>query len=118
MSIQIISNITPFDYTPTGDRESADPTVFKLLPLNGMQYMEVMNELTRDANGTMKLSSRGLQQALKYGLIDWKNLCDENGKNVKFNAFNINKIPPFILTELAGEIIDRSEVGDAVRKNS
>ena len=117
MEITAISKLTTADYIPENDKESSEPTAFKLKPLNGMQYMEVIAELKTDENGEASLTGKGLGLAIKFGLAGWDNFCDEDGKNLKFNRLNIVKIPPIILTELAGEIINRSEVGAEERKN-
>lgn len=118
MAITAITNLAPFDYVPESDRDSESPTTFKLTPLNGMQYMEVISEITTDTNGDSRLSGTGMNRAIKYGLTGWENFPDENGKAVKFNPIAIRKIPPVILAELAREIVSKSELGVSEQKNS
>ena len=119
MAITAISKLTAEDYVPESDRDSDadDQTSFSLKPLNGMQYREVIAELKTDGDGESSLTGQGLKLAIKYGLAGWENFSDENEKVLKFNKLNVSKIPPIILTELAGEIINRSEVGAEERKN-
>ena len=117
MAITAISNLAPFDYVPELDRDSESPTTFKLKPLNGMQYMEVISELKSDG-GETRLSGKGMHLAINHGLVGWDNFSDDNGKAVKFNPANINKIPPIVLAELAGEIVSKSELGVTETKNS
>lgn len=117
MSITAISKLIAEDYIPQSDIDSDNPTKFRLRPLNGMQYMEVMSELIRNDDGQLRISGKGMKMALQYGLIGWSNFRDEDGNELKFNILNVEKIPPVILSELASEIISRSEIGEEERKN-
>ena len=117
MAITAISRLIAEDYVTEGDRGSDEPTSFSLKPLNGMQYMEVIAELKTNGDGEASLTGEGLKLAIKYGLVGWKNFCDEDGANLKFNKLSVTFIPPTILAELASEIISRSEVGAEERKN-
>ena len=117
MAITAISRLTTKDYVTEGDKDSDDQTVFKLKPLNGLQYMDVIAELRTDENGEAGLTGKGLGLAIKYGLAGWENFNDEDEKELKFNKLNVSKVPPIVLTELAGEIINRSEAGGEERKN-
>jgi hypothetical protein len=118
MPITAISNLTPEWYTPECEKGVDDPTRFKLKPLDGKEYMEIMSEFRREESGEFTISSRGLHAALKYGLVGWENFMDSHGKDVKYSPHNLGKVPPIILQELAGEIINRSELGETERKNS
>ena len=117
MAITAISKLTTADYIPERNKDIGDPTVFKLKPLSGRRYMEIMPELKTDENGETSVSGKGLWMAIKFGLVGWDNFYDEDGKELKFNMINIEKIPPVTLIDLAGEIINRSEVGAEERKN-
>lgn len=117
MAITAISKLTAEDYIAQSDREDESPTRFRLRPLNGLQYMEVISELSRGDDGQLRISGKGMKLALQYGLVGWSNFRDSDGKEIKFNPVNVEKIPPVILSELAGEIINRSEIGEDERKN-
>jgi len=118
MSITAISGLTVQDYICAADKESDEPTTFKLKPLSGMHYMEIMAEVTDSGNGEQRISGNGLRLAIKHGLTGWDNFPDDNGKDLKFNSMNLQKIPPVELAELAGQILSISEVSGAQTKNS
>lgn len=117
MAIQAISQLVVSDYIHPSEEGEENPTVFKLRPLNGLVYMEVMNELSRNEDGSFKVAGHGLNLILKHGLIDWVNFNDENGKAIPFNTINLARVPPTILTHIANEIVRRSETGAEERKN-
>lgn len=117
MSITITSGLVEEQYIPISEKESENPTSFTLSPLDGMQYMEVIAELKRDEEGTFRISPKGLQFALKYGLKGWVNLTNNTGENIVFNEFNKRFLPARILAELANKIVDISELGESERKN-
>ena len=107
MAINAITKIAADWYTPESEREEENPTRFKIQPLNGLQHMEVLNDLYKS----------GPFNALRYGLVGWENFSDENGKEIKFSAKNIERIPPLLLSELSTEIVNRSELGEDATKN-
>ena len=80
--------------------------------------MEIMAEVSDSGNGEQRISGNGLRLAIKHGLSGWENFNDEQGNALKFNPLHVQKIPPVILSELAGEIISMSEVGGEQIKNS
>jgi len=118
MSITAISGLTAEKYIPEIDKDSDEPTSFKLKPLSGVHYMSIMAEVTELGDGESRITGNGLRLAIKHGLVGWDNFNDAQGNKMKFNPVNVKKIPPAILTELAGEIISRSEVGGEQIKNS
>ena len=111
MSIVAMSPIVATNYVPTADNTNDNKTSFKLKPLNGMQGLEVMQELRFDENRKPLLTAKGLQLALKYGLDGWENFLDESGQPVFFTINNINRVRTDILAELASEIINKSALG-------
>ena len=89
------------------DLDDAEKTTWILKPLDGLQHADVM--------------STGLvnyRLALSFGLVDWQNLKDQNGRAVKFSQDSFKDIPAEYLVDIASEIVDRSELKDEQRKNS
>lgn len=117
MAIVAMTGIVDDDYICRKDQDSESPTIWKLRPLNGFKYMEVMTELVRTDEG-FKITGKGLGLAVKHGLVGWENFKDQNGKELKFNSINITKIPAVVLGELADRVIEISELGDEQTKNS
>lgn len=111
--IHAIPQLLTIDYIPKDDRDSEQPTKFKLQPLSGTQFMEVLCEIDAEGHYTAK----GLLLALKYGLCGWDNFCESNGGAIPFAPVNFGKIPPMIVHEVALEIINRSSLGEKERKN-
>lgn len=117
MPITAIDNLSPSWYTPECEKDEENPTRFNLRPLDGLEYMEVIAEVTKLESGDFSISSRGMQKAIRSGVVGWENFLGSNGKDIKFSPHNINKIPPLILQELASEVIERSELGAEAEKN-
>ena len=121
MAITAISAIKADWYTPESERDEEETkrTRFKLQPLDGTQYLDVMAQVNTTPNGDIQMSGYGLRMAAKWGVVGWENFADpETGKEMKFNAFTVARIPPVILKELVSEIMDRSELGEIQVKNS
>ena len=117
MAIVAISGFMPVDYILNSDKDSGNPTVFKLKPLTGTEYLEVASEFSFSPEGDTKLSGKGMRLAIKYGLTGWTNFLDENDRQVKFSKGNIDKIPPVALMELTNAILEQSEAGEDLSKN-
>jgi hypothetical protein len=117
MAITAIDNLSPSWYTPDCEKDEDVPTRFNLRPLDGLEYMEVISEVTKHDSGDFAITSKGMQKAIRSGVVGWENFKGSTGKDIKFSPHNLNKVPPLILQELAGEIIERSELGAEAEKN-
>ena len=118
MAITIDTKVAATWYTPESQEGDDKPASFKLKPLIGEDHMSVFAETEADRRGDLKLTSIGLKSAIHQGVVGWKNIFDENGKPMKFNKFNLSRIPMEILSDLAAEIVNRSTLGDEDEKNS
>jgi len=117
MAIIAQAKITEMDYIIEDDRESESPTVFKIRPLDGQQYMGVMAEANMTSDGDMTFSESTMKKTLRYGLTGWNNFPDADGKDVKFSRVNFGRIPVEGLTELFSEIIRVSSMSEDETKN-
>lgn len=113
MSIKIISKLSPEWFTPKDQRKEETPTRFKIRQLNGVEHAEVMAELREDG-GRNYLTFRGVMAALK-GLLDWENVEDQNGE-VTFSQSNLKMIPGDYLHEVAGAILEKSNISEEEEK--
>jgi len=118
MAEKIMHGMVIETYTPTCQRFKDNPAVFELKPLDGLETMEVYNELSRNVEGDYKISGTGLRIALKYGLVGWSNLLDKEKNEVAFSLANMGKIIPMALSELADKIVDISDLGIDEKKTS
>lgn len=111
MAITLSNKVAPEQYTPIREKDSENPTTFKLKPLDGFEYLEVIGHASADGG---KLTSEGIKLCLKYGLQDATNLQDGKTKKVKLDP---KRLDPLLLAELAGRIMDISHIGEDERKN-
>lgn len=116
MTITLYSKLTPVDYIPISEREADTPTTFKLKPLNGAEYLDVMCHMVNDENGGQRLSRTGLEKIMRYGVKGVNNLIDENGKPI--NKVKPDMFGPILLSEIASEIMSISEVDEQEKKIS
>jgi hypothetical protein len=117
VSITIIGNLSPTWYTPEDQQGQDDPVEFKLKPLSGLERLEVSGETRTDSNGELILTAKGLILAVRYGLIGWRRVLDEQGREIKFNTQAIGKLSPELLAELSGVILERSTLGGEEKKD-
>lgn len=117
MTIHAKNTFTPVIFTPDSEKDSDDPTTFTLKPLNGLEYMQVLNNTTIDDNGVTKLSATGLELALRHGLTGANNLIGENGKPITLNRFTMKTLSAVLLIEIANAILEASEIDGEERKN-
>lgn len=114
--IKPLPSIAVFDYTLERERKANEqqPTVFALRALTPIQMMEVSElQLTVGITAARK-------RTLAYGLRGWTNFRDEGDKEVPFERSlddNLAHLSVEIVIELATEIIARSKVTEADRKN-
>lgn len=110
--MQLIKKLAPSWFRP--DECDAE---FYIQPMNGLQALEVMGEVTGDEDQT-RLTGKGLKAALRYGLIDWRGITDDGGQEVKFTRALVNDLDPTTLTIIAAEIVNRTRLTEQEEKNS
>ena len=117
MSVKALNPFAPFWYTPEADQGSENPTKFKIRGLNGSEIGYVSPEFVIDDAQRMVtgMSGKGIDLTLRYGLLDWENFENDNGK-VKFSPNNFALIPHLTRVELAMQIIAASYVSDEEKK--
>lgn len=107
MSIQALKALTEDWFTPTSQEDSPTPARFKIRPLSGTEHIDCLGLNGYDRN-----------KVLQYGLKDWENISDPlTNDALKFSQLKFGSVPPLILTEIAGEIISRSEFTGEQEKN-
>jgi len=114
MAIRAYEGITKEWYTPTDEEGQEDAAEFELSPLTGPQLLDVQVHFDIE---NMTVLGPGLVLACKFGLCDWKNVLDGNGRDKKFNRLGYLKLPGDIIAELGGKIINISTLGEDDAKN-
>jgi hypothetical protein len=115
MAIKATTGLVPEWYTPKIEEDADDPASFELTPLKAPQIAGLQGEFSRV---TGEISGKGLYEAAKIGITDWKNFNDHEGKPLKFSKSNIDVIPYNILIELGGEVLANSFLTGEDEKNS
>lgn len=105
MAITESDKVTPHWFTPASEEDEENPLEFKIKPLTGPQYLQVLNK-------------QDLDYAITCGLLDWKNYFNKNGNQIQFRRTKLNGLPPSILSELANEICAISRLTGEEQKNS
>ena len=114
MALTALSKVAPEWYTPESEKEEEQPARFRLQPLTPPQLEEVFEP---DATGNIAIPLRNYGRVLRYGLTDWEQVSDANGKPLKCTPFNHTRIPTSLRIDLAGEILARSQVSEEDKKN-
>ena len=117
MAITASAKITAVDFITEEDQKSDNPTIWKVRPLDGQQYMGIMAEANSDDDGMMSFSERTMKKTLKYGFIGWSNFSDEDGKAIKFSQMSFGRVPVTELTKIFSEIIRLSSLSEDEAKN-
>jgi hypothetical protein len=116
MAIKPLTGLAPQWFTPSGEQDSDNPTRFKLKPLDGLTFLDVMSEGKIRDDGAFVANRQGRDTLLKNGLIEWENF-DEGGNPLKCNFTNFHRIPAEILAEICNELIIVSSLSGEDEKN-
>jgi len=116
MAIKVNTGLSPFWYTPEGEKDEESPAKFKIKPIDQMTYLDIESEMKMRGD-QVTLTKRSIEICLRAGLSDWEGIEDQNGKPLKFSPHNFKYLDAELLTELAGEIIISSRLDEDARKN-
>ena len=114
MAITALSGFEPEWFEPEG-QEEGEKTAFHLKPLTGPQYMEVLTHQIV-VGGQIGLTAAGVNRAVDFGLIGWKNFKNADGQVIEHSPRNHIFIGPITLTDIADRIIEISELDPAQKK--
>ncbi len=115
MAIKALAGITPEWYTPSGQEKDAVKTRFKIRPLDGGEYAEIMDAVELK-NGVVRVTHAGRERALSMALVAWENFSNKDGE-LKFNQDNMRLIPFAERTDIVTRIINISNLTDEEVKN-
>lgn len=107
-------------YTPEQLAKPEEKRVgYKIRGLIGTEAMDV--DFFVDEQNRTKMTSRGGNACLRYGLLGWKNFKDKNGAEIEFDEddrrANIEKLFPLDALDLALKVWDRTFLTEGARKN-
>lgn len=114
-----LNPFAPFEYVTLADRELPEPerTKFRLRGLNGSEFGHIAPELLLDDSTLAGCTGKGLDMALRYGLLGWENFENDKGA-VAFHPHNFALIEHSVRAELAMQVIAASYVHKAEKKTS
>lgn len=120
MAIKAKSPLAPYWYTPKDEKGSANPTRFKLRPLDGLESQDI--ELHKDDRGGFHTNATSARAVLGHAVQDWENMLDPaTGEPLKFNvqdkAESLRLLPNEIVSELFWEVFFKSSLSEEQEKN-
>jgi hypothetical protein len=120
MTIKGLNNFAAVWFTPLDQVDENNPAMFKVRGLTGSQQAEIMPDMELTPDGDAKITGRAMFLIIKYGLVDWDGIDDDNGpirfsKNSKLNQ---DRLPYTVQAEIAGEIFELTAVDDSNKKKS
>ena len=117
MAIKALNPFAPFWYTPALEKDAPNPTRFKIRGLDGAEQGYISPELRLDESSRMVIgmTGRGLELALRYGLVDWENFANDSGPVVCVPP-NFPLIDYGTRCELAMKILGASYVSPEEKK--
>lgn len=107
--------LTPEWFKPAGEDES-NPREFKVRGLNGLEALDITTE-TSFEEGQLKITGRGLRQAVKLGLLDWR-INGVNGEDIEFDRSKISEIEALTLHKIGMRIINKTNMSSSQLGNS
>lgn len=117
MAYYVQNKISPDWFTPSDEKEKASPARYKVRPLDGMEFLEVVPHVTI-VDGFIHYDGKGMQILIRRGLLDWEGHTDPDTGNVlEFSADAVSRIPPLRLKAIAYEIANRSQLTEGEAKN-
>jgi hypothetical protein len=95
-----------------------DPTAeaFLLAPLNKFDAVDFYREVIF-RKGKLTVTGEGVRIAARC-IRDWRNVVDEKGAPVQFDASLVEDLPTHTLITIAAEVFNRTFLSEAERKNS
>jgi hypothetical protein len=93
------------------------PTRYRIKPLDGLQFMEVMTHGEHTADGGFIPTHLGRIMVLRMCLKGWENLDLKNGDPAKFTRQAFHFAPGHHLIEIANHAIEISSPGADEEKN-
>ncbi len=120
MAIKAKTPLAPYWYTPKDEKDSANPTRFRIRALTGIECQDI--EIHKDARGNYRVSATSANAILGYALLDWENLPHpESGEPLKFDmqdkAESLSWLHADIITELVWEVVVKSRLTEDQEKN-
>lgn len=109
MPLQVSKRMTAWWFTPEGFEEDETPPQFYVQGLTGAQKLEVVSDYNPK---TEVIGHQGTMAAIKYGLKNWRNIDDEDGKPMKFTLNHVRFLPSEVIQAVALEIIANSNLNE------
>lgn len=117
MKIQAFESFAPAWFTPDDqDVDDGAEVAFFVRPLDGEQYAEVAQHMRLEGH-QMRFTAAAEKLALRYGLVDWRNLRTPGGDLVEYALAEHKRLPFVVRKMIFAEIMKRSELSEDDEKN-
>jgi hypothetical protein len=113
-----IKGVTPEWYTLEVEQGVADPVMFYIQPLGGMDWTAVLMESFNPA--TSSIGGAGIIKAFQLGVKNWRNIEDANkpGEQLRFSRKAMDALHPGWIMEVGKHILQISQMEEDQIKNS
>lgn len=122
MAIRTIKSLAPAWFTPRSQKGVEDPAEFKVRGLTGHQQALVGTEVTITERGDLQFSAKGILLILRFGLLDWRNVNDDDDNPVEFAGHTPRQIQDMLhyndQVALAAQIFNQSFLNIEDKKKS
>jgi len=123
MALSLNLNKVPFILECDRDEPEEKQTTFYIRPLSAKQSATLQDSMKFSGVGkeaTMQNIGSNTLDMVRIGLVGWDNFKDEEGKDIKFLKdmdANLDRLAVTYRYELAGKIMELSNLGDEEVKN-
>lgn len=105
-------------FIPDSEKDNDAPAEFKLRGLSGIEAMDLIPAIKIDENNNVTLGTEAIRVLLTFGLRDWKNIFDSEGKEISYNPNSLSRLPLFVCKDLALEVFSRTQITADDKKKS
>lgn len=114
--LTIKKKLAPSWFTLKSSREPAPE--FLLAPLSACAFLDVREEVRAEEGGGYTITGRGVTDALRASVKNWRNVAGEDGQPAEFSIADLLDLPAQVQFDLAIEIVNRAVMWEIERKNS
>jgi hypothetical protein len=115
MPITIRKQLAPY-WFKLDDKDPLGAEFF-LRPLNQLQF-HGSREHVSVAGKRIRITMEGIENTLRYGLLDWRNVLDEENKPLPCTFDNLEQLDADILKLVAWEVLKASALNSEQKKSS
>lgn len=115
MAVRALTGLVAEWFTPSSQEGEAAPARFKIKPLDGEQFNNVMHGIEFSAASAV-LSGAAVRDVLAMSLTDWEGVENTDGTALECKPINHKYLPGFMRIEIASEVFTKSILTDDEKK--